>query len=300
MLAAAHEPSSEVEMSTPSFDPVAYKRTTTDQWQTAAEPWHRWGATLEAWLGDATEAMFDMAGIARGARVLDIAAGAGGQTLAAARRVGPEGLVLATDISSNILAFAEQSAREAGLSNVETRVVDGEQLDVQAGTFDAVISRVGFIYFPDQHAAFVGMRRALRPGGRLAGIVYSTPEANGFFSIPVSIVRRRAQLAAPAEGQPGPFSLGAPGVIEAAFERAGFVDVEARRVAAPLRMSSAAECVRFERESFGALHQMLSGLGEAEREQAWSEIERELSRYETASGFEAPCELLIAAGSAPS
>jgi hypothetical protein len=162
-----------------------------------------------------------------------VAAGGGSQTLAAARRVGPDGRVLATDISSNILAFAERSAREAGLRNVETRVLDGEQLDVEPGTFDAVISHVGFIYFPDQHAAFVGMRLALRPGGRLAGIVYSTPEANGFFSIPVSIIRRRAQLPAPAQGQPGPFSLGAPGVIEAALERAGFTDVEARRVAAP-------------------------------------------------------------------
>ena len=243
--------------------------------------------------------MLDMAGVARTARVLDVAAGAGGQTLAAARRVGPDGHVLATDISSNILAFAERSAREAGLRNVETRVLDGEQLDVPPGAFDAVISRVGFIYFPDQHAAFVGMRRALRPGGRLAGIVYSTPEANGFFSIPVSIIRRRAQLPAPAQGQPGPFSLGAPGVIEAALERAGFTDVEARRVAAPLRLPSTAEFVRFARESFGALHQMLAGLSEAEREEAWSEIERELSPYETADGFEGPCELLVAAGTAP-
>jgi SAM-dependent methyltransferase len=207
--------------------------------------------------------------------------------------------VLATDISANILEFAQRSAREAGLDNVETRVVDGEQLDVPPGTVDAIISRVGFIYFPDQHAAFVGMRRALRAGGQLAGIVYSTPDANGFFSIPVSIIRRRAQLPAPAPGQPGPFSLGAPGVIEAALERAGFTDVEVQRVSAPLRLPSAAECVRFERESFGALHQMLAGLSEAEREETWGEIERELSQFETADGFEGPCELLVAAGTAP-
>jgi SAM-dependent methyltransferase len=286
-------------MSPATFDSGAYKRTTTDQWQTAAESWHRWGPTLEAWLGEATEAMLDLAGVAPAARVLDVAAGAGGQTLAAARRVGPDGHVLATDISSNILAFAERSAREAGLGNVETQVVDGEQLGVAPGTFDAVISRVGFIYFPDQHAAFAGMRRALRPGGRLAGIVYSTPEANGFFSIPVAVIRRWAQLPAPVQGQPGPFSLGAPGVIEAALGQAGFTDVEVRRVAAPLRLPSTAEYVRFARESFGALHQMLAGLTEAEREEAWGEIERELSRYETADGFEGPCELLVAAGSSP-
>jgi len=286
-------------MSSATFDPDAYKRTTTDQWQAAAEPWHRWGPTLEAWLGPATDVMLDLAGVGPGTRVLDVAAGAGGQTLAAARRAAPDGHVLATDISGNILAFAERSARDAGLRNVETRVVDGEQLDVPAGAFDAVISRVGFIYFPDQHAAFVGMRRALRPGGRLAGIVYSTPEANRFFSIPVTIIRRRAQLPPPAPGQPGPFSLGAPGVIEAALAAAGFTGVEVRRVDAPVRLPSTAEFVRFARESFGALHQMLAGLSDAGREEAWGEIERELSQYETADGFEGPCELLVAGGAAP-
>src|SRR3954466_14744412 len=104
-----------VTMTSATFDPDAYKRTTTDQWQTAAEPWHRWGPTLEAWLGEATEGMLDMARVVPKARGPDVAAGAGGQTLAAARRVGPEGRVLATDISGNILAFAERSAHEAGL-----------------------------------------------------------------------------------------------------------------------------------------------------------------------------------------
>jgi SAM-dependent methyltransferase len=283
-------------MSTATFDAVAYKTTTREQWQTAAEPWYRWGAFIEDWLGQATELMLDMAGVGAGSRVLDVAAGAGGQTLAAARRVGPSGSVLATDISSNILGYAEQTARDAGLRNVAVRVMDGEALEVDAGTFDAVISRVGFIYFPDQEASFTGMQRALRAGGRLAGIVYSTPEANRFFSIPVSIIRRRAGLGAPAPGQPGPFSLGGAGVIEDLYARAGFADVEVRRVSAPLRMASAAECLRFERESFGALHQMLAGLRENEREDAWDEIERELSQFETSGGFEGPCELIVSAG----
>ena len=285
-------------MSTSTFDSGAYKRTTREQWQVAAEPWHRWGPVLEDWLAEATEAMLDLAEVRAGARVLDVAAGAGGQTLAAARRVGPQGSVLATDISENILAFAEATAREAGLANVTTQVMDGESLEVPDGSFDAVISRVGFIYFPDQHAAFVGMRRALRAGGRLAGVVYSTPEANRFFSIPVSIIRRRAELPPPAAGQPGPFSLGSPGVIEAVYERAGYRDIEVRKIAAPLRMESAAAFVRFARESFGALHQMLAGLSESEREDAWSEIHTELSQFESAGGFEAPCELIVAAGTA--
>ena len=65
---------------------------------------------------------------------------------------------------------------------------------------------------------------------------------------------------------------------------------------APLRMPSAADCVRFERESFGALHQMLGGLSPAEREEAWAEIGTELAAFEGAVGFEGPCELIVAWG----
>ena len=160
------------------FDPVKYKETTREQWQSAAQAWNDWGPLLRAWLGPATEIMLDMAAIEPGHRVLDVAAGAGDQTLQTATRVGPAGRVLATDISPNILAFAEVSARNAGLGNVETKVLDGEELDVPEGAFDAVISRVGLIYFPDQQKALAGMKRALKPGGRVAAIVYSTAENN--------------------------------------------------------------------------------------------------------------------------
>jgi hypothetical protein len=95
---------------------------------------------------------------------------------------------------------------------------------------------------------------------------------------------------------PGPFSLGQSGALESAYEEAGFRDVEVRAINAPVRFPSAAECVRFERESFGALHQMLAGLDDAGREAAWEEIEHELRRFEGPDGFEGPCELLVAAG----
>lgn len=282
---------------TPRFDPVAYKETTTQQWQAAAAAWHRWGPTLATWLNPATEIMFEMASIGVGHRVLDVAAGAGGQTLLAAQRVGASGVVLATDISSNILAFAAAEARTAGLTHVETRVLDGEHLDaLPAESFDAVISRVGLIYFPDQQKALTGMHRVLKPGGRVAAIVYAPAEHNRFFPTPVAIIRRRAQLPPPLPGQPGPFSLGSEGVLDAAYQRAGFHHIQIRVVPAPLRMPSAAECVRFERESFGALHQMMAGLSETEREATWQEIAQELGQYENTTGFEGPCELLIGVG----
>lgn len=278
------------------FDPIKYKETTREQWQTAAQAWNDWSSLLRTWLGPATDIMLDMAKVGPGDRVLDVAAGAGDQTLQTAERVGPSGYVLATDISANILDFAAQNARRAGHSNIETRVLDGENLDVAESTFDAVISRVGLIYFPDQQKALAGMKRALKPGGRVAAIVYGTADKNTFFSIPVSVIRRRANLPAPLPGQPGPFSLGGAGVLEEALRKAGFRDVQSQAVPAPVRTKTAAECVRFEKESFGALHQMLAGLDDSGREAAWQEIEQQLRSFETLHGFEGPCEMIVGVG----
>ncbi len=283
----------------PVFDAAKFKTTTRAQWQAAADAWRQWGPFLGEWLGAATEQMFDLAHIKAGNRVLDVAAGAGEQSIAAARRVGATGHVLATDIAPALLDHARADARAAGLSNVETRELDGEALsELPAASFDAAISRVGLIYFPDQQRALAGIRHALKPGGRFAAIVYSTPDKNQFFSIPVGIIRRRAKLPPPQPGQPGPFSLGGDGVLAAAYERAGLRDIEVRKVDSPVRLPSAAECVRFERESFGALHQMMSTLSETERAETWEEIERELRQFETKSGFVGPCEMIVGAGTA--
>lgn len=280
-----------------TFNPDKFRQATRAQWETAAEAWDRWSPLLAQWLGPATEAMLDMAAVRRGTRVLDVAAGAGEQTLAAARRAGAEGYVLATDISPSILRFALSAAHRAGLANVETLELDGERHDtLPEASFDAAISRVGLIYFPDQQRALAGIRRALKTGGRFAAVVYSTAEKNPFFSLPVGIIRRRAQLPPPLPGQPGPFSLGGEGVLVKALEQAGFRAVEVRRVDSPVRLPSAAECVRFERESFGALHQMMAAMSESERADTWKEIQAALSKFETDNGFVGPCEMLVGVG----
>jgi SAM-dependent methyltransferase len=286
-------------MTSTNFDPVGYKHSTRDQWQAAAAAWRRWQPVIDGWLREGTDLMLDLAEVQAGARVLDVAAGAGGQSFAAAQRVGLKGEVLATDIAENLVRYLEEDAAAAGLTQVRAAVMDGEDLHVPPGRFDAVICRLGLIYLPDREAALSGMREALRSGGRLGAIVYSTPEANRFFSVPVSIIRRAAQLPPPLPGQPGPFSLGTPDVLRHELEAAGFADVEVRALPAPLQLASAAECVRFERESFGALHQMLAGLGADAQAAVWQEITDALTEFEGPDGFVAPCELLVVAAAKP-
>jgi hypothetical protein len=94
----------------------------------------------------------------------------------------------------------------------------------------------------------------------------------------------------------GRLASGAPGVVEAALAAAGFRDVAVETVPSPVRLASSADCVAFERESFGALHQMLSGLSESDREDAWTEIGQALAQFDGPDGFVGPCEMLVVSG----
>ena len=153
----------------------------------AAAEYLRGAAARAETFGPATERMLALANMRLGSRVLDVGAGAGDQILAAARRVGPTGFVLATDISTSMLEIAVTLAREAGLSNVGTQVMDAQDLKLEAGSFEAVISRNALMLIPDIHKALSEMRRVLRSGGRTAAIVFSTPEKCPYLSIPHTI-----------------------------------------------------------------------------------------------------------------
>lgn len=279
----------------PSFDAAKYKTAQREQWNKDGAAWRRWTPTLDRWYGDVTRQMLDLARIRPGQRVLDVAAGAGEPAVSAAERVGPGGYVLATDISEGIVEHARQVALERGLAQVETRAMDGEALDLPDASFDAVLCRLGLMYMPHPVTALREWRRALRAGGRVAVVVFSTPARNSWGDLPASIIRRRAQLPPPVPGQPGPFSLGGPAVLEGVFRQAGFADPEVRAVPVPLREASAAAYVRVAREAFGAFNAMMAHLPPWERESTWNEVEASMRQFESAGGFEVPGECLVAA-----
>lgn len=279
----------------PNFDPIAYKESTRRQWERVADAWNRWSPTLQRWLAPVTEGMLEMARIGPGSRVLDVAGGSGEPALTVVSRIGPTGYVLSTDISANLVRLALENAQARGLdaARFEARVMDGERLDLPDASFDAALSRLGLIYFPDRAQALSEIRRVLKPGGRVVLASFTTPQANPYFSIPIAIIRRRAQLSSPPPGGPGPFSLGSQEVMEGAYHQAGFRDVQLRVIQAPLRLADAAECVRFEQESYGALQEMLAGVSEAERVATWQEVHQELTKLEGPGGFDSPGELLV-------
>lgn len=283
-------------MATSDFDPDAFTEAAREQWQNVASGWHQWIDVIAGLLADATEQMLDLAQVHQGDRVLDLAAGDGEQSIRAAHRVGADGYVLATDISPKLLTFAEESAQKLGLGQLETQVMDARTLDAADESFDAVISRLGLMLIPEPDRVFAEIRRVLRPGGRVSAIVFSTPDKSPWLSSPMQVAMRHAGRAPSAPGQPGLFSLGAPGAVETALRNAGFCDVEVNYSTSILEMESAHQCITMIHEIGGAYHAVLSDLDENAREQAWSAMEESLRLLERADRFRSPCEVIVGVG----
>ena len=197
-------------MGSQAFDSHSHKRRTRDKWNKTAKGCHKWIPMMRKWYTPATDLLFDPARIDPGSHVLDIAAGDGDQSLAAAVRVGSSGYVLATDLSVELLELAELSAKEAGLQNFEIRLMDGENLDLQNASFDAVICRFGLMFFPGPDRGLNEKNRVLKSGGRVSAVVCAE-DGSPEISLASSIVRRRTGYPTPKPGQSTIVSLGAPG-----------------------------------------------------------------------------------------
>ncbi len=267
------------------------------QWDIAATGWNAHSSEIRAWLKKPTDTMCRLAGVRPGARVLDVAAGSGDQTLAIAREVGPQGYVLAIDLSPVIVALARDNAAGAGFAHVETRVADGEDLGVPEASFDAAVCRLGLMFFPDPLQGLREMHRALRPGGGVCTLVFSRPEKNPCVSMLMSTALKHAGLPVRDPFMPGGLmSLSQPGHIDALFTSAGFQNVTTTAVDAVFHLPSVDHYLAFIRSSASPVLQILGRLDTASAELAWSEMRERLNAFTTPDGWAGPNELLLTAG----
>ena len=271
---------------------------TPEKWgrKESADWWSAGQSARQQNYGAATEMMLDLAGVQAGSRVLDVAAGTGESTLMAAHRVGSNGHVIAADVSASMLNVAAEAARKEGLTNVETRVMNAESLELDMDSFDAVICRNALMLFPHPVEALTEMRRVVKPGGKVAVIVLAALEKDPYHGILHEAVRRIGNIPAPAPGEPWMFALGEPGALEEVYRRGDFLNVSVRAIPIQRRLTSAAAAVENMKKGAGDTRELVNRLNEADRERTWAEIAMQFKQYEGPNGFEIPGEVLIGVG----
>ncbi|KZN20040.1 MULTISPECIES: class I SAM-dependent methyltransferase [Pseudomonas] len=190
----------------------------------SGEYWAANQARLDAMFAVFGQAAIEAAAPATGERVLDVGCGAGASSLALAARVGSGGHVLGVDISEPLIGRACALAPED--TPTQFQVADASSVELPEGSFDILFSRFGVMFFDDPTGAFAHMRRALRPGGRVAFVCWRGVAENDWVRLPMSAIKDIVPPTAPPDPEaPGPFSFGDRGRVTRILTEAGFTDI---------------------------------------------------------------------------
>jgi ubiquinone/menaquinone biosynthesis C-methylase UbiE len=209
-----------------STDSVVIKQREHDSWMSVAEGWHRRDELLRKGAAPVSEWMLARAGIAEGHQVLDIASGTGEPAISAARLVGDKGRVTGTDLVEEMLVFAREKAQQAGLANIEFNCSDGEALQYDPESFDAVTIRWGLMFMPEPEVCLTSVYKLMKQGGRISIACWSDPDKNPFISLLTETLGKYMDLPKPAPGAPGIFAFADPERLRDVIQAAGFRDIE--------------------------------------------------------------------------
>jgi SAM-dependent methyltransferase len=219
------------------------------------------------------------------ARVLDVGCGNGALTRAVAATV-PSGTVTGVDISTPMLACARRRAAEAGLDNVTFLEADAQVHAFEPGSFDAVVSRFGVMFFDDPAAAFANIGAAVRPGGQLVFVCWRELLANEWMTVPVSAALQHVPMPAlPTDGAPGPFAFADPDKVRAVVAAGGFDDVALEEVDEQGRLGASVDDVlEFLRNSEMA-RTLFDDVDDDTAAKAWAAVADALASHETPDGI---------------
>lgn len=263
------------------------------QWHSpeVAKHWQQEAEQRQQSMEEATRQMLLSAQLKPGDRVLDIAAGTGDQSILAARIVGPTGLVLATDISAEMLHVAASLAQQEKLTNISTQVMDAQQLDLDDETFDAAICRNGLMLVPRLQQALSEIHRVLKPGSNFAALVWSAPERNPLHALPLALIAK--YTGASSSNASGPFSLADKRRFEQALQDAGFRDVAIQAIPLQLHFASVEAFMESRRKLVASTIERLS---QQDQQRLVEEVRQVLSQFEGPQGLVTSGETLLGVG----
>ncbi len=259
-------------MESKTVDSGEFREGQRQQWNSAATGWRKWSELIDGAASGVSDRLVELAGVRPGSRVLDVAAGYGEPSLTAARAAGPDGSVVATDISAEMLAFGRERAAAAGLDNIEFVESDAAGLDFPEGSFDAALSRWGIIFEPDGEAAAARVRGFLKDGARMAIASWGPPERVPFLAVPMKTAMQRLDVPPPPPGTPGPLSRPTPEALGGLLEAGGFSDVEVEETDVQFGWSSPEEFTTFVKEIAPPISAMIAPHPPDVQEETWNAI----------------------------
>lgn len=271
------------------------------EWRESAFYWQKHLGTIRTMFQPVTQALIDEAGIVAGQSVLDVAGGSGEPSLTIAQIVGTTGSVTCTDIIAEMVAAAEGEAKRRGLSNMKFRQCGADSLPFDANLFDAVVCRMGAMFFPDPLAALREMLRVTKPQGSIGFVVWDKSEVNPYFHVISSVIARHFKTEAPADPlAPGAFRFAERGSLARILRDAGAVDVKE----SPLKFHMAAPVSRNEfwemrSETSGTVRDKLATLSSAERELIAAEVMEDVGEFFPDEQMRFPARMIIVSGKKP-
>ena len=267
------------------------------EWSQNAAAWQKHNATIRTMFTPITAAMIEEARIVSGQTVLDVAGGPGEPSLTIAETVGPRGSVMCTDAVAEMVAAAEAEAKRRGLTNVEFRQCVAESLPFADNSFDAVVSRLGVMFFPDVPAAFRGMLRVVKPQGALCFVVWGKNEVNPFTYCVQNVISRYVEMPPVGPDDPGAFRFAEPGKLAGLLAQAGAAEVRERelnfRIEAPI---SAEQFWEMRSATSGTLREKLATLSEDDARRVMSETLESVREFFPNGHMSFPAQMLIVSG----
>jgi ubiquinone/menaquinone biosynthesis C-methylase UbiE len=258
-------------------------------WDNVARGWQKWWKTFEKDAQKVNERLVELAEIKQGDRVIDIATGIGEPAITAAKKVGIEGYVLATDISPQMLAIAKERTVSLGLQNiVEFKEVDAEKiLDLQQqqplSPFAAVLCRWGLMFFPNLASTLTNIYKLLSSGGRIAAAVWSEPTKVPKLYTAIDIVTQKLGISSTTAYAHyteilSPFSLANINIVNNALVEAGFKDIHTEYLNITFEFLSAEDYTDFAKQIIAPIHNLLANETEKTKEEIWKAVTEEVAR----------------------
>lgn len=270
------------------------------EWRESAAYWQDHSATINSMFAPVTRALIEEAHIVEGDSVLDVAAGPGEPSLTIAEVVGPTGSVTCTDAVPEMVAAAQSEALKRSIKNISFQQCVADALPFEDNSFDAAVSRLGVMFFPDPVAGVREMLRAIKPESSVTFAVWHESRANPFAYTVTDVLARYIKTPPADPEAPGAFRFAEHGKLARVLEEAGAVRVRERMlkfsIQAPI---SREEFWEMRKVTSGTLREKLAAMPAEQSLRIATEVRESLAEFFPNERMRFPAQMLIVAGDKP-